>query len=111
MRNLVFRGKTIPLGGYSLGGNAKGYRYVCSTCGELWGAVEIAEKGNYIVSSWPCEKHGNRFCRGGSFLSRVGWGDFSAAYSLDKTLERISPELVLHEALMAINQVIGPENA
>ena len=107
MRNVVFRGESLPIGGFSLGGNCRGYRYVCTTCGELWGSVEIAESGTYIISAWPCENHGNTFNRGGSFLSRIGWGDYSAAFSLEKTLERISPELLRHEAEMRIRQILG----
>lgn len=109
MRSVVFRNEVIPIGGFSLGGNCAGYTYTCAACGEQWGRVEIAPGPgkSWINSTWPCEKHGTSFNRGGSFLQRIGWGDFSGASNLQQTLERISDGLLRHEALMAINQILG----
>lgn len=104
MQSVVFRNARIPLGGNLLGGNAKGYVYVCSTCGEAWGRVEISGFGNYIVSSWPCENHGNTFNRGGSFLHRVSWLDFSTERNLANSLAKSSDEFLSHEMKMLINQ-------
>jgi hypothetical protein len=107
MRNVVFRSTSIPLPGFSLGGNCKGYRYVCSACGELWGGLEVAPQGRYIISCWPCERHGDTWTRGGSFLHRLAWGDYSNAKDLTQVLDNIGPELLLHEVKMRIIQVLG----
>lgn len=107
MRHVVFRGTRIPLPGVSLGGNCKGYRYVCSACGELWGGLEIAEQGRYIVSTWPCEHHGDSYTRGGSFLQRIAWGDYTNARTLQNVLDAIGPELLFHEVRMRVIQILG----
>lgn len=111
MRAVVFRGKSFPLPGYSLGGSCRGYRYVCSTCGENWGKLETGSSGagGYIISARPCDLHGDSFTRGGSFLSRLLWGDYSGANTLEKALNGLSPELLLHEVNMAINHILKDE--
>lgn len=107
MQSVVFRNSRIPIGGNLLGGNAKGYVYVCSSCGDAWGKVEISERGNYIISSWPCEQHGNAFNRGGSFLHRVSWLDYSSERNLSHALAACSDEFLSHEVMALINERIG----
>ena len=109
MQSVVFRDKSIPLGGNLLGGNARGYVYVCATCGVAWGKVEISPIGNYIISSWPCENHGNSLNRGGSFLHRVSWLDFSSERNLANALAKSSDEFLSHEVSMVLNQQLKDE--
>lgn len=104
MQSVVFRNARIPLGGNLLGGNAKGYVYVCSKCGDAWGRMEMLGGNNYIVSAWPCENHGNAFNRGGSFLHRVSWLDYSSPRNLADSLAKSSDEFLSHEVMMLIQQ-------
>lgn len=104
MSYMVFRGAETPLGSFSGFGTLTGIGYFCPVCGELWGKLvfqERRETGRYMVSSRPCELHGNRFSPGGSFYKPLLWWEFD---SNEKLLhQRLPIELALHEAMMIIN--------
>lgn len=110
-RRLVFRDQIFDFGTPLLRGGVapfKGYRHVCSTCGELWGAVEVSTGGSYLVLTLPCEKHGTPFAVGGSFLKPLlwwGWPD-SRHRAPARLFESLPERVMLHECLMKANQVL-----
>jgi len=103
-RTMVFRGEENPLGGLLLG-DTKGYRYFCGSCGEVWGAVELAPSGRYHCVTWPCENHGNAYNRGGSFLKPLIWWDTASGGCLEKTLAHLSEPALVHEVRMIFKQM------
>jgi hypothetical protein len=107
MRRVVFRNTTFPLGGSKRGG-LKGIVYVCPTCGEAWGKLELADSGSYMVAcNSPCDLHGDDWHIGGSFLMPLVWWDHTGPKTVRGTLPDLSPEFLRHEALMKAEAILS----
>jgi len=96
-RRIFLRDKEIPLGGIE-GGRWRGICATCPKCGEQWARVELASWGEYIISVWPCGKHGSPWRRGGSLLKLLSW--FDAIWRLGDA----SQEFLIYEIDMKVNQ-------
>jgi len=109
-RRLVFRDTEWDLGTPLLHANGfpRGYRYVCTGCGELWGRVELSTRGDYQILTLPCERHGTWAITGGSFLKPLLWWGFPErpVRSLESLLILLPAEIRAHELLMRANQLL-----
>lgn len=105
-RVVVYRNETFPLGG-TFSGTTRGYRYFCKTCGEVFAGMELAERGEYTILCFPCEKHGTQYQTGGSLLKPLMWWDAWSGPDLAKAWGKFSPEFRRHELLARANQILG----
>lgn len=99
MRTFLYLDREIAQCG--VGSGKYGIHFMCPTCGKIWGTVlGVDSIGGWMCSHTPCVTHTDIFRVGGSFLQTLAWWDSHNGSSVRQQIDRASPSLLVHEALI-----------